>query len=78
MICYLDMTFCTQEVAQCCQKGNTCERAWNALRQQAADAWWSGCKGTAPVCFFVGIPSCFRGIKEKVCEAIMKPLRDEE
>jgi hypothetical protein len=54
MFCFKDMTFCPEEIAQTCTKGNTCDRAWNALLQQQADAWMKN----PPVCFFAETPSC--------------------
>lgn len=46
MICFRDMTFCCSEVHT-----NDCTRQWTPELQAAADRWWQGCKGPAPVCF---------------------------
>ncbi len=51
MICYRDTTFC---VSPDCK--DECGRKLTPEIQQAADDWWDGCKGEAPIAV-----SCFCG-----------------
>ena len=44
MICYRDMTFCS---APC--KTNLCSRNMTQATQEAADKWWGGKPGEAPI-----------------------------
>ena len=46
MICFLDMTFCCSETHK-----PDCDRQWTPELQAAADRWWSGFPGSAPVAF---------------------------
>jgi hypothetical protein len=53
---FKDMTFCPSEFACLCEKGNTCDRAWNAIKQAEAEQWMEN----PPVCFFAEMPSCMK------------------
>lgn len=56
MICYMDKTFCSY--AETCSYARSCHRALTPEVQAAADKWWEGCSGNAPICLFVDKPQC--------------------
>jgi hypothetical protein len=66
MIHYLDETFCPEHFACICDKGNTCERAWNAFKQAEAEKWMDN----PPIMFFSKTPNC--------CESNMLTRKDAE
>ena len=53
MIAYMGSAFCPTKTASKCQKGDTCERVFNALHEERASS------AKLPICLFSGLPSCF-------------------
>jgi hypothetical protein len=53
MIAYMGSAFCPTKTASKCQKGDTCERVYNALREEKASS------AKLSICLFSSLPSCF-------------------
>ena len=58
MICYKDMTFCTENN---CAKFDGCFRALTEQAKINADEWWGNGEGEAPIAIFTGQPDCYVG-----------------
>lgn len=58
MICYKDMTFCTENN---CAKFDGCFRALTVQVKINADEWWGKGEGEAPIAIFTGQPDCYVG-----------------
>lgn len=58
MICYLDMTFCTEE--KCKYFSNeACDRALTEKRKKDAQDWWGSDDQYAPIAIFGNRPNCY-------------------
>ena len=64
MIAYMGSAFCPTKTASKCQKGDTCERVFNALHEERASS------AKLPICIFSGLPSCFRQWKPSPRERV--------
>jgi len=57
MICYKDMTFCTQSTCKHFYTG--CGRALTNEVRAAADQWWGKGKDSAPIAQWTDVPDCY-------------------
>lgn len=62
MICYRDRTYC--EFYLECGSGEECTRALTPEVRKAANYWWRGIGGDAPICVYSEHPECFVEKKE--------------
>lgn len=63
MICFKDETFC---VAPC--SVNDCTKKLTKEVTEAADRWWAGCSGSAPIAMSDYSDTCEHFIKETECQ----------
>ena len=57
MMCYRDMTFCSEKT--CNHFGDGCHRSLTESVREAANEWWGDPEGSAPIAQFIGKPQCF-------------------
>ena len=59
MMCYRDMTFCTEETCKKFGDGeNDCGRSLTKKVKKAAAGWWG--QGDAPIAMFIDKPDCYQ------------------
>lgn len=65
MLCFRDKTYCPFFTG--CKKGNLCSRAYTSDVIEDARKWWGS--EEAPICLFIGKPTCFEEFYEpKSCD----------
>ncbi len=65
MLCYRDMTFCTEETCKKFgDKFDDCVRSLTQHQKNMATKWWGADNGPAPICMFTERPICYEE-KEK-------------